>query len=110
MMEQGINLERLQKIDNRIIEILDSATQVSLYKFNPKSKEWERMGIEGTLFVYKRSEFPYYWFIIVNMLSTANLIKPLTYELEFQLQSPFLLYCEKKDFIYGISFYEKCLL
>ncbi|XP_076316490.1 uncharacterized protein LOC143228920 isoform X2 [Tachypleus tridentatus] len=65
------------------------------------------MGIDGTLFVYKRSEFPYYWFIIVSNLSTASLIKPLTRELEFQLQSPFLLYCERKDFIYGISFDDK---
>uniref|UniRef100_A0A2L2YR25 mRNA-decapping enzyme 1B n=1 Tax=Parasteatoda tepidariorum TaxID=114398 RepID=A0A2L2YR25_PARTP len=45
--------------------------------------------------------------MVMNRLSTTNLIEPVTEKLEFQDQTPFLLYRNGKDDIYGIWFYEE---
>ncbi|KAL3851955.1 hypothetical protein ACJMK2_015645 [Sinanodonta woodiana] len=44
--------------------------------------------------------------MILNRLGLNNLIEPITKDLEFQLQDPFLLYRNAKS-IYGIWFYDK---
>jgi hypothetical protein len=79
-------------------------SQVALYKF--VSSEWEKTETEGTLFVYERQGDPQYGFLVLNRLSSKNLVEPVTKELDFQLQSPFLLYKTKEGHIFGIWFYE----
>ncbi|XP_023242733.1 mRNA-decapping enzyme 1B-like [Centruroides sculpturatus] len=104
--ETRMNLAALKRVDSNIKLIIDNASQVALYKFSPKANEWEKTEIEGTLFVYERSQKPHHGFIIMNRLNTTNLTEPITEEIEFQLQSPFLLYRNVKCNIYGIWFYE----
>lgn len=101
-----MNLAALQQRDPYISDIVDTATQVALYSFNPKSNQWEKTSIEGSLFVYKRSASPNNGFMILNRLGLNNQIEPITKDLEFQLQDPFLLYRNSKA-IYGIWFYDK---
>ncbi|XP_076330323.1 uncharacterized protein LOC143236016 isoform X2 [Tachypleus tridentatus] len=43
----------------------------------------------------------------MNRLNTTNLVEPITTEMEFQLQNPFLLYHNTRGIIYGIWFYER---
>ena len=43
----------------------------------------------------------------MNRLSMDNLVEPVTGDLDFQLQSPFLLYRNHANEIFGIWFYEK---
>ncbi|XP_078310071.1 mRNA-decapping enzyme 1A-like isoform X4 [Crassostrea virginica] len=104
--ENRMNLAALQQRDPYISDIVDTATQVALYSFNPKSNQWEKTSIEGSLFVYKRSASPNNGFMILNRLGLNNQIEPITKDLEFQLQDPFLLYRNSKE-IYGIWFYDK---
>ncbi|XP_061187710.1 mRNA-decapping enzyme 1A-like [Saccostrea echinata] len=104
--ESRMNLAALQQRDPYINEIAETATQVALYSFNPKTNQWEKTSIEGSLFVYKRSASPNNGFMILNRLGLNNLIEPITKDLEFQLQDPFLLYRNTKA-IYGIWFYDK---
>uniref|UniRef100_A0A6F9DA09 5'-(N(7)-methylguanosine 5'-triphospho)-[mRNA] hydrolase n=1 Tax=Phallusia mammillata TaxID=59560 RepID=A0A6F9DA09_9ASCI len=104
--EKRINLTALQRRDPYITDILDSATQVALYTFNHTTNEWEKTEIEGTLFVYTRVAPPHSGFTIMNRLSMDNLTEPLGSDIDFQNQSPFLLYRNAKMNIYGIWFYD----
>ena len=59
------------------------------------------------MFVYQREADPQFGFTIMNRLSMENLVEPVTKDLDFQLQSPFLLYRNHANEIFGIWFYEK---
>ena len=76
--------------------------QVALYKY--EGTEWIQTDIQGTLFVYERKCEPCYGFLILNRLSSNNLIQPITKDIELQDKTPFLLYKTKE--INGIWFYE----
>uniref|UniRef100_UPI00398EA500 mRNA-decapping enzyme 1B isoform X1 n=1 Tax=Pristiophorus japonicus TaxID=55135 RepID=UPI00398EA500 len=67
----------------------------------------EKTDVEGTLFVYARSASPRHGFTIMNRLSVENRTEPITKNLDFQLQDPFLLYRNAQLSIYGIWFYDK---
>ncbi|XP_072855936.2 mRNA-decapping enzyme 1B isoform X1 [Pogona vitticeps] len=56
---------------------------------------------------YLRSASPKYGFTIMNRLSMENRTEPITKDLDFQLQDPFLLYRNARLSIYGIWFYDK---
>lgn len=101
-----MNLTVLRQRDPYIVQIVDTASQVALYSFNSKDSEWEKTDIGGTLFVYSRSASPVYAFTILNRNGPENQTEPITNNLEFQLQDPFLLYKTSKA-IYGIWFYDK---
>merc|ERR1711988_289904 len=100
--ELRMNLTSLQRIDPYIAGILMSSPQVAIYKY--VETEWEKTNIEGTLFVYERKCEPCYGFLVLNRLSTNNLIQPITKDIELQDKTPFLLYKTKE--IHGIWFYE----
>ncbi|KAH0617164.1 hypothetical protein JD844_028904 [Phrynosoma platyrhinos] len=54
-----------------------------------------------------RTASPNYGFTIMNRLSMENRTEPITKDLDFQLQDPFLLYRNARLSIYGIWFYDK---
>ncbi|XP_037088274.1 mRNA-decapping enzyme 1A-like, partial [Pollicipes pollicipes] len=89
---QQMNLTAVRRHDPYVADIVDSATQVAVYEYNSPASEWQKTDMQGALFVYKRSGPPYHSFMVLNRLNTKNLLQPLTKELEFQLQAPFLLY------------------
>ncbi|KAF1500012.1 mRNA-decapping enzyme 1B, partial [Eudyptes chrysocome] len=102
-----ISLAALQQHDPYISSIVDVASQVALYTFGHRANEWEKTDVEGTLFVYTRSASPRHGFTIMNRLSMENRTEPITKDLDFQLQDPFLLYRNARLSIYGIWFYDK---
>ncbi|KFO30597.1 mRNA-decapping enzyme 1B [Fukomys damarensis] len=104
---RDISLAALQRHDPYINRIVDVASQVALYTFGHRANEWEKTDVEGTLFVYTRSASPEYGFTIMNRLSMENRTEPITKDLDFQLQDPFLLYRNARLSIYGIWFYDK---
>ncbi|NXO61178.1 DCP1B enzyme, partial [Phainopepla nitens] len=59
-----------------------------------------------SLFLF-RSASPRHGFTIMNRLSMENRTEPITKDLDFQLQDPFLLYRNARLSIYGIWFYDK---
>ncbi|GBN25988.1 mRNA-decapping enzyme 1B [Araneus ventricosus] len=101
-----INLSALRKVDSTISSIVEGSNQVALYKYLSEESRWEKTEIEGTLFVYVRSNKPQHGFMIMNRLNTTNLVEPITEKLEFQDQTPFLLYRNGEGDIYGIWFFE----
>ncbi|XP_011611684.1 mRNA-decapping enzyme 1B isoform X1 [Takifugu rubripes] len=102
-----ISLAALQRQDPYIKNIVDVASQVALYTFNNRANEWEKTEVEGALFVYTRLASPRHGFTIMNRLSMKNLTEPITKDLDFQLQHPFLLYRNARFVIHGIWFYDK---
>uniref|UniRef100_A0A2K5QQB3 5'-(N(7)-methylguanosine 5'-triphospho)-[mRNA] hydrolase n=1 Tax=Cebus imitator TaxID=2715852 RepID=A0A2K5QQB3_CEBIM len=89
---RDISLAALRRHDPYINRIVDVASQVALYTFGHRANEWEKTDVEGTLFVYTRSASPKHGFTIMNRLSMENRTEPITKDLDFQLQDPFLLY------------------
>ncbi|XP_077566024.1 mRNA-decapping enzyme 1B isoform X2 [Stigmatopora nigra] len=102
-----ISLAALQRHDPYIQTILDVASQVALYTYNNRTNAWEKTNVEGTLFIYTRLATPTHGFTIMNRLSMENLNEPITKDLDFQVQDPFLLYRNARLVIYGIWFYDK---
>ncbi|CAL1569038.1 unnamed protein product [Knipowitschia caucasica] len=102
-----ISLAALKRQDPYINDIVDVASQVALYTYNNRANEWEKTEVEGTLFIYTRLASPRHGFTIMNRLSMENLTEPITKDLDFQLQDPFLLYRNARLMIHGIWFYDK---
>ncbi|XP_063283637.1 mRNA-decapping enzyme 1A [Pelobates fuscus] len=102
-----MSLAALRHTDPYINTIVDVTGQVALYSFSPRTGEWEKTDIEGTLFVYTRSASPHHGFTIMNRLNMNNLVEPVNKDLEFQLHEPFLLYRNASLSIYSIWFYDK---
>lgn len=100
-----MNKAALQRIDPYIKTIIDSSSQVALYKY--KEDEWKRTDISGTLFVYERNSKPFYGFLILNRASPDNWVQPITDGIEIQIQPPFILYKRQDSEINGIWFYEE---
>ena len=55
--ENRMNLAALQQRDPYITDIVDTASQVALYSFNPKSNEWVRKCTFVTEICLKSSKF-----------------------------------------------------
>ena len=87
-----MNLATLQQGDPYISVIIDVAVNVVLYKYSNQFTTWSPTGIEGSLFVYQRSASPQYGLMILNQKDLNNFWLPLTKQLEFHLNTPFLLF------------------
>jgi len=110
MSESDINFKALKKIDPYIERIVVSCSNTALYNFNTKRAEWERTEVEGTLFLFQREAEPKYGFTIMNRLNPENHIEPVTRQLDFQINPPFILYKNSENEIRGLWFYsgEEC--
>ncbi|KAL3536076.1 hypothetical protein ACH5RR_004537 [Cinchona calisaya] len=100
-----LNLTVLQRNDPFIEEILMIAAHVTLYEFNIDLNQWSRKDVEGSLFVVKRNTQPRFQFIVMNRLSTENLVEDLLSDFEFEIQVPYLLYRNASQEVNGIWFY-----
>jgi mRNA-decapping enzyme 1B len=106
-MESTMNISALKLVDPYVKSIMETAAHVALYSFNAESYEWEKLNVEGALFICIRCGEPKHNIMILNRLNTYNLIEPIVDGLELQQQDPFLLYRNVQGHINGIWFYEK---
>ncbi|KAF9205087.1 hypothetical protein BGZ59_000684 [Podila verticillata] len=102
---KAVNLSVLQRHDPHITDIIDSSSYVVVYNFDEASQAWTKKGVEGTMFVFKRSTLPSYGFFIMNRLGIDNLMADLTADMALQLTSDYIIYRDEKD-IHGIWVYE----
>eukprot|EP00249_Psilotum_nudum_P022635 c28592_g2_i1 orf=435-1535(+) len=100
-----LNMTVLQRIDRHVEEILTTAAHVTLYEFNIELSNWSRKDVEGSLFVVKRRTQPRFQFIVMNRRSTENLVENLLGGFEYEVQVPYLLYCNASQEVNGIWFY-----
>ena len=95
----------LSQVDPYIVSIEAHSGQVALYKYDLTPEKWLQTEVQGTLFVYRREAEPEYGLTIMNRINMENLVEPIT-NLEFELQTPFLLYRNPNNDISGIWFYD----
>jgi mRNA-decapping enzyme 1B len=99
-------LKVLQKTDPSVVEILGSASHVTLYGFDLDQQAWSRKNVEGSLFVVRRNTAPTFQFVVLNRLSTENTVEDLLGAFEFELSPPYLLYRSSTE-VNGIWFYKQ---
>eukprot|EP00899_Mesostigma_viride_P013230 jgi/Mesvir1/21908/Mv01970-RA.1 len=100
------NLAVLQRQDPDIEDVLGTAAHVTLYSFDVNGMQWTRKNVEGSLFVVKRKSAPRFQFIVLNRLSTDNMVEDLLSGIEFELSPPYLLYRNVRKETSGIWFYD----
>eukprot|EP01132_Coremiostelium_polycephalum_P008388 gene8388-10303_t len=103
---QQLNLQALQRLDNKIVSVIGTSRHVAVYRFDENVRQWFRKEVEGSLFIVKRMEFPYEQLIVLNRLSTKNLVEDISEKLVIKCQGPYLIYKNKSEDINGIWFYE----
>ncbi|KAF8918910.1 hypothetical protein CPB85DRAFT_1430069 [Mucidula mucida] len=60
------NLKVLRRRDPSITTIFDQFSHVCVYHFNINTNKWEKLGYEGSMFLYERNEYPPYGFYVLN--------------------------------------------
>ena len=96
------NLGVLKRRDAAITKIIDMAGHVVLYQFNEDTQAWDRKNVEGSLFIVARSSAPAHQFVVLNRLSSENLVESITEDFQTELTDQFLLYRTHKAEILGI--------
>jgi len=99
-VKEQINLRVLGRYDRNISAILQTISHVVLYDFDSMSKEWNKRGIEGTLFVYQRNDNTYA-FTILNRLSLTNLNVRINPDFQIQQSGEYLMY-KTDDTVHGL--------
>ena len=101
---------KLMLFDSATVEVLAHAGHVVLYEFEQDKQQWKRKGVEGPLFIAKRSTEPRMRLIVLNRLSTENLVQDLSAAFQFEEMDPYLIYRadekERKAVINGIWCYQ----
>lgn len=66
-MRRRKSLAVLQKIDPKVQEILFDCPHVAIYRFIEQAKRWDRLGVEGALFITRSaSDDPMHSLIVLN--------------------------------------------
>ncbi|KAJ1555341.1 mRNA-decapping enzyme 1B [Cladochytrium tenue] len=86
------NLSVLRRHDAAVSEIVDLATYVVVYNFDPERQAWARRGVEGTLFVVRRAVAPWYSLVVLNRLALENFTVGLSPSMEIQTTGNYLIY------------------
>jgi hypothetical protein len=64
------NLKVLQSVDDSVNEIIEDYSHVAVYEFETLSRTWERLDVEGSLFVTRSLTEPFYSLIVLNKKGT----------------------------------------
>jgi hypothetical protein len=72
------NLRVLQSVDDSVIEIIEDYSHVAVYEFETISRTWERLDVEGSLFVTRSLTEPLYSLIVLNKKGTCDTGKSQT--------------------------------
>jgi len=99
------NLAVLKRRDAAISGVIDMSGHVVLYRFSEETQSWDRRNVEGSLFVVSRSEEPKYQFVVLNRISSENLVESVSSDFQMELTDQFLLYRNDQQEISGIWFY-----
>ncbi|KAK9895136.1 hypothetical protein P389DRAFT_89061 [Cystobasidium minutum MCA 4210] len=111
-----LNLKVLQRHDPSIVEILDSTSYVVLYKYvpapnadaeDPADMQWVKTSIEGSMFVFRRTQAPYYGFFILNRHGVENFSHYLEDEANLELTPEYIIVQDGEDQIKGIWVFEE---
>lgn len=97
------NLRVLQRQDPSIVDILGSATHVVLYEF--VSPSWQKLDVEGSLFLVKRRDMPRFRLLVLNRNSNDNYSVDITDNFQVSEKDPYLMFKKPDGTIQGIWFH-----
>ena len=97
------NLRVLQRCDKRIIDIIGLATHVFLYEFSTSENQWKKCNVEGSLFLAKRDEAPWFKMVVLNRNSTQNLEVEINTSFQMQLNEPYLIFRDAATYASGAT-------
>jgi hypothetical protein len=88
-----LNLLVLRRYVPEIERIISVAPFAVVYMFSPESQQWEKSGVEGTLFVCQLSgsERPRYNVVILNRKSLDNFITELVSEDDIEITDQYVI-------------------
>lgn len=104
--KHAINLSVLKRYDNSITNIIESSSHVVVYSFEPSLQTWKKRGIEGTMFIFRRTKEPSTGFLVMNRLTPDNLIVYITANIEIEITGDFVIYKTDDDDVNGLWIYE----
>jgi mRNA-decapping enzyme 1B len=97
------NLRVLQRQDKSVDDILCSATHVVLYEFS--ASQWQKLDVEGSLFLVKRRDMPRFQLLVLNRNSTDNYCVDISATFQVQNKDPYLMFRKPDNTIQGIWFH-----
>ncbi|KAK0485636.1 hypothetical protein IW261DRAFT_1451344 [Armillaria novae-zelandiae] len=89
MSRYNHNLKVLRRRDPSITTIFDQFSHVCVYHHN--GSKWEKLGYEGSMFLYERESYPPYGFYILNRMGTDDYIQRLHPEDDMGLHGSYLM-------------------
>ncbi|CAD5219022.1 unnamed protein product [Bursaphelenchus okinawaensis] len=84
------NLKCIKMIDPFANAIVSQASHGALYNYNVDKDEWVKSDIGGPFFVYSRKEKPAYSYMIANRQSFEDWIQPITKDMRFECNAPYI--------------------
>jgi len=85
------NLSALQADDAGIYDIADEVAHVEVYKFDPASAKWDKMGVAGTGFIVLRTNDPKYRFQVLNKSGIDNFTMDVDKISKIKEQAPYIM-------------------
>lgn len=64
--KKSLYLRGLQTAYSGVLEVIDDAFHVAVYRYFSDRSKWERMDIEGSAYVTRNSSVPLYSLIVLN--------------------------------------------
>ncbi|KAF2854300.1 PH domain-like protein [Plenodomus tracheiphilus IPT5] len=101
---EELNFSVLQRIYTDLLAIEHVTPYAALYTFNLETQQWEKVGIEGTLFICQLTPSSIgaerYCAIIYNRRGLDNFYQELTSSDEMEITDPYVIL--QGDLVYGI--------
>lgn len=97
--KKSLYIRGLQAAYSGVLEIIDDAFHVAVYRYFPDRMKWERMDIEGSAYVTRNSSVPLYSLIVLNKKGASDLILHMEENIErAQIQDQYImLRCKNQD-------------
>ncbi|KAG7446439.1 uncharacterized protein BT62DRAFT_931874 [Guyanagaster necrorhizus] len=89
MSRYNHNLKVLRRRDPSITTIFDQFSHVCVYHHN--GSKWEKLGYEGSMFLYERESYPPYGFYILNRMGMDDYIQRIHPEDDIGLHGSYLM-------------------
>ncbi|KAH9872838.1 hypothetical protein J1614_005232 [Plenodomus biglobosus] len=101
---EELNFSVLRRVYADLLAIEHVTPYAALYTFNLETQQWEKVGIEGTLFICQLTPSPIgaerYCAIIYNRRGLDNFYQELTSSDEMEITDPYVIL--QGDLVYGI--------
>lgn len=101
---EELNFSVLRRVYPDLLAIEHVTPYAALYTFNLETQQWEKVGIEGTLFICQLTPSPIgaerYCAIIYNRRGLDNFYQELTSSDEMEITDPYVIL--QGDLVYGI--------